>query len=214
MKIWIGEFHYLHGWWFLSWSRYGTRSVKALQQIRLDIEEQGHLSKYVGVNIKYLKDWLYKFTQQALIEAILDDIGMESTFMIEHIPMPFQSISIHNLYVYSMTFYETVFIVNYSKKSLILFKLSDLVYFSVANFPGTKPIVERSTDFQLSLFVVVSDRFIEINVIHLKKSISYFDRILYQWNICQLTIKYKITTKFVPKNFLNNFVNLQSLIMK
>ncbi|KAL7463198.1 hypothetical protein ACHAXS_003573 [Conticribra weissflogii] len=37
-----------------------------------DIEYQGYPSDYVGVNIKHFKDRFYEFTQQALIEAILD----------------------------------------------------------------------------------------------------------------------------------------------
>ncbi|KAL7447725.1 hypothetical protein ACHAXS_000083, partial [Conticribra weissflogii] len=50
-----------------------TQLVKTLQNLGLDIEDQGHPPDYIGVNIKYFKDGSYEFTQQALIEAILDD---------------------------------------------------------------------------------------------------------------------------------------------
>ncbi len=55
-----------------------TQSVKTLQQMGLDIEDQKDPSDYVGVNIKHFKNGSYEFTQQALIEAILEDVGMAS----------------------------------------------------------------------------------------------------------------------------------------
>ncbi|KAL7460182.1 hypothetical protein ACHAXS_000645 [Conticribra weissflogii] len=50
--------------------------VKTLQQMGLDIEDWGNLSENVGVNIKHFKDGSYEFKQQALIEAIVDDVGI------------------------------------------------------------------------------------------------------------------------------------------
>ncbi len=53
-----------------------TQKVKTLQQMGLDIEDWGNLSENVGVNIKHFKDGSYEFKQQALIEAIVDDVGI------------------------------------------------------------------------------------------------------------------------------------------
>ncbi|KAL7461363.1 hypothetical protein ACHAXS_001782 [Conticribra weissflogii] len=53
----------------------------------LGIENKRHPSDYVGVNINHFMDRSYGFNKQALIEAILDDIGMASSFEIKHVPM-------------------------------------------------------------------------------------------------------------------------------
>ncbi len=42
----------------------------------MNIEDQGHPSDYVGVNIKKLKNGSYEFTQCALINSIIDNIGL------------------------------------------------------------------------------------------------------------------------------------------
>ncbi|KAL7472183.1 hypothetical protein ACHAXS_012514 [Conticribra weissflogii] len=55
--------------------------------IRFDIEHQGHPSNYFGVNIKHFQDGSYEFTQQALIEVLLDDVGMASLFKIKRVAM-------------------------------------------------------------------------------------------------------------------------------
>jgi hypothetical protein len=51
--------------------------IKDIQNLGLNIEDQGHPADYVGVNIKKLKDGSYEFTQQALIDSIIDDVGLE-----------------------------------------------------------------------------------------------------------------------------------------
>jgi hypothetical protein len=51
--------------------------IKEIQNLGLNIEDQGHPADYVGVNIKKLKDGSYEFTQQALIGSIVDDIGLK-----------------------------------------------------------------------------------------------------------------------------------------
>ncbi len=51
--------------------------IKEIQNLGLNIEDQGHPEDYVGVNIKKLKDGSYEFTQQALIDSIIDDIGLK-----------------------------------------------------------------------------------------------------------------------------------------
>ncbi len=50
---------------------------KGIQNLHLNIEDQGHPADYVGVNIKKLKDGSYEFTQRALIDSIIDDVGLK-----------------------------------------------------------------------------------------------------------------------------------------
>ena len=45
----------------------------------LKIEDQGHPADYAGVNIKCLKGGGIEFTQQALINSIIEDVGLEGT---------------------------------------------------------------------------------------------------------------------------------------
>jgi hypothetical protein len=51
--------------------------IKEIQNLGFNIEDQDHLADYVGVNIKKLKDGSYEFTQQALIDSIINDIGLK-----------------------------------------------------------------------------------------------------------------------------------------
>ncbi len=50
--------------------------IKEMQGLGLNIEDQGHPADYVGVNIKKLKDDSYEFTQRALIDSIINDVGL------------------------------------------------------------------------------------------------------------------------------------------
>jgi hypothetical protein len=50
--------------------------IHEIQGIGLNIEDQGHHSDYVGVNIKKLKDGSYEFTQRVLIDAIIADANL------------------------------------------------------------------------------------------------------------------------------------------
>jgi hypothetical protein len=50
--------------------------IKEIQDLSLNIEDQGHPAEYVGVNIKKLKDGSYELTQQALIDSIINDVGL------------------------------------------------------------------------------------------------------------------------------------------
>ncbi len=84
-----------------------TQSVKTLQQMGLDIEDQGHHSDYVGVNIEHFKYTSYEFTQQALIEAILYEVGTASSCKIKCIPMS-SSKYLHSN-TNSIPFYEASF---------------------------------------------------------------------------------------------------------
>ncbi|KAL7447684.1 hypothetical protein ACHAXS_000067, partial [Conticribra weissflogii] len=64
-----------------------VQEIKLLQSLKLDIEDQGHPSDYVGVNIQHHKDGSYKFTQQVLINTILDDVGLKPSYKRKPIPM-------------------------------------------------------------------------------------------------------------------------------
>ena len=46
----------------------------------LNIEDQGHPTCYVGVNIKKLHDGTYEFTQHALIDSIIDDMDIRNSY--------------------------------------------------------------------------------------------------------------------------------------
>jgi hypothetical protein len=50
--------------------------IKELLDLNLKIEDQGHSADYVGVNICKLKNGLYEFTQRALIDSIIKDVGL------------------------------------------------------------------------------------------------------------------------------------------
>ena len=50
--------------------------IKEIQNLGLNVEDQGHPADYIGVSIKKLKEGSYKFTQRALIDSIIQDIGL------------------------------------------------------------------------------------------------------------------------------------------
>jgi hypothetical protein len=54
-------------------------SIREIQESGLNIEDQGHPADYGGVNIKKLKDGSYEFTQRALIDAIIADVGLDNS---------------------------------------------------------------------------------------------------------------------------------------
>jgi hypothetical protein len=53
--------------------------IKEIQDLGLNIEDQGHPMDYVGVNIKKQKDGSYEFTQQVLIDFIINDVRLKDT---------------------------------------------------------------------------------------------------------------------------------------
>jgi hypothetical protein len=59
--------------------------IEEIQNLGLIIEDQGHPVYYVGVNIKKLKDGSCEFTQQALIDSIIDDVGLKDV-KVEPVP--------------------------------------------------------------------------------------------------------------------------------
>ncbi len=52
------------------------QAIKDIQDIGLNIEDQGHPADYVGVNIKKRRDGSYEFTQRTLIDSIINDVGL------------------------------------------------------------------------------------------------------------------------------------------
>ena len=53
--------------------------IKEVQDLGLNIEDQGHPADYVGVNINKLRDGSYEFTQRALIDSIIEDVGLKDS---------------------------------------------------------------------------------------------------------------------------------------
>ena len=53
--------------------------IKEMQDSGLKIEDQGHPADYVGVNIKHLKNGSYELTQRALIDSIINDVGLSDS---------------------------------------------------------------------------------------------------------------------------------------
>jgi hypothetical protein len=51
-------------------------AIQEIQELGLNIEDQGHPVDYVGVNIKKLQDGSYEFTQCAQFDAIINDVGL------------------------------------------------------------------------------------------------------------------------------------------
>jgi hypothetical protein len=51
-------------------------AICEIQEAGLNIEDKGNPANYIGVNIKKMKDESYEFTQQALIDSIIQDVGL------------------------------------------------------------------------------------------------------------------------------------------
>jgi hypothetical protein len=52
------------------------QAIHDIQNAGINIEDQGHPADYVGVNIKKTKDRSYEFLQRALIDSIIQDVGL------------------------------------------------------------------------------------------------------------------------------------------
>ena len=72
----VSNFHCVCWWWdHLRKSEHQLSNiVKELKVVGLDIEDQGHLAGYAGVNIGKHDDGSYEFTQCALIDSIKEDV--------------------------------------------------------------------------------------------------------------------------------------------
>jgi len=55
------------------------QAIREIQGLGLNVEDQGHPADYMGVNINKLQDGTYKFTQRALIDSIIDDVGIKDS---------------------------------------------------------------------------------------------------------------------------------------
>jgi hypothetical protein len=53
-----------------------TTAINEIRALGLNIQDQGHPADYVGVSIKHLKNGSYEFTQRALIDSIIDNVGL------------------------------------------------------------------------------------------------------------------------------------------
>jgi hypothetical protein len=63
-----------------------TEAIREIQSLGLNIEDQGHPADYVGVNIWKLKDGSYEFTQRALIDSIIQDVGLDNAKGVKPVP--------------------------------------------------------------------------------------------------------------------------------
>jgi hypothetical protein len=55
------------------------QAIREIQGLGLNIEDQGHPADYVGVNVKKLRNGTYEFTQRALIDSIIEDVGIKDS---------------------------------------------------------------------------------------------------------------------------------------
>jgi hypothetical protein len=56
-----------------------TNIITELQNLDLDIKDQGHPADYVGVNIKRLRDGSIELSKWALIDTIIEDVDLEDS---------------------------------------------------------------------------------------------------------------------------------------
>ena len=64
-----------------------TTMIEALKMSRLKIEDQGHPSDYIGINIKKHPISIYEFLQLALIDSILGDVCLTNSSKVKPVPM-------------------------------------------------------------------------------------------------------------------------------
>ncbi len=55
------------------------QAIKEIQDLELNIEDRGHQTDYVGVSIKKLCNSFYEFTQRALIDSFIEDVGISNS---------------------------------------------------------------------------------------------------------------------------------------
>ena len=63
-----------------------TEAIREIQSLGLNIEDQGHPADYVGVNIRQLNDGSYEFTQRALTDSIIQDVGLDNAKGVKPVP--------------------------------------------------------------------------------------------------------------------------------
>jgi hypothetical protein len=67
-------------------------AIQDIQNAGLNIEDQGHPSDYVGVNVRKNKDGSYELSQRALIDSIIKDTGMDDVKTTKPVPAKVASI--------------------------------------------------------------------------------------------------------------------------
>ncbi len=87
------------------------QAIKAIQGLGLNIKDQGHPADYVGVSIKKLQDGTYEFTQRALIDSIIEDVGIKDS---KTKPVP-AKVSLH-LHAFKK---EPTFDLNFNYRSVV-----------------------------------------------------------------------------------------------
>ncbi len=55
------------------------QAIKEIQDLGLNIEDQGHPADYVRISIKKLCNGLYEFTQRGLIDSLIEDVGINDS---------------------------------------------------------------------------------------------------------------------------------------
>ena len=81
-----------------------TVMIKALKQLGLKIEDHGHPSTYIGINIKKHHDGTYEFSQLALTDSILNYVGLTCSNKVK--PLLMSCSKCLHAYLCSKPFYE------------------------------------------------------------------------------------------------------------
>jgi hypothetical protein len=55
------------------------QAIKEIQDLGINIEDQGHPVDYVGISIKTHRNGFYDFNQRALIDSIIEDVGISNS---------------------------------------------------------------------------------------------------------------------------------------
>jgi len=114
------------------------QAIREIKGLGLNIEDQGHPADYVGVKIKKLRDGNYEFTQRALVDSTIEDVGIKDS---NTKPVPAKvSLHLHALRE------EPVFDLNFNYRSLV----SKLNYLAQTTRPdimyATHQIAKYSSD--------------------------------------------------------------------
>ena len=78
----------------------GSNLDKFLQDLanaNLKVEDMGHPNDYVGVNIQQQSDGTFHFTQQGLIDSVIADCGLATSFKKKQVPAKSSKILRHHL---------------------------------------------------------------------------------------------------------------------
>jgi hypothetical protein len=113
------------------------QAIKEIQDLELNIEDQGHPADYVGVSIKKLHNGSYKLTQRALIDTIINDVGINDS---RTKPVPAKvSLRLHAFKD------EPTFDLNFNYRSVV----GKLIYLTQTTHPDIMYAVCRPPDRQV-----------------------------------------------------------------